>query len=174
MNLIESNLQVLEDLKDFLCNIDYAMYTNRNEFLYNASLGQHCRHIIEFYQCLIHQYQSGSLCYDYRQRQLLLEESPTAAADAISQIMDWLTQNPEDQALNLSICHDKESEADQNSMGSSLYRELAFNIEHAIHHMAIIKIGAKLQNADFEIPAHFGVAPSTIRHYRQQEPSVAG
>jgi len=174
MNLIESNLQVLQDLKSFLQEIDYHTYTEKSELFFNAGIGQHCRHIIEFYQCLIEQLNSGTICYDKRQRQMLLEESSLAATDAVTDIMNWLEQVPVDQKLQLSFCHSKDAESEISYISSSLYRELAFNIEHAIHHMAIIKIAAKILNPEIEIPAHFGVAPSTIRHYRQQEPSVAG
>lgn len=174
MNLIESNIHVLYDLKIFLQEIDYKTYTEKSELFFNAGIGQHCRHIIEFYQCLIEQLSTGTICYDKRQRQMLLEESSAAAFDALTEIMNWLEQEPIDQKLQLSFCHSKDSNEEISFIDSSLHRELAFNIEHAIHHMAIIKIAAKILNPEIEIPAHFGVAPSTIRHYRQQEPSVAG
>ena len=50
---------------------------------------------------------------------------------------------------------------------STLDRELIYNIEHAIHHMAMIKIGLKVLAPELHLPENFGVAPSTIR-YRHQ------
>ncbi len=173
MNLIESNLQVLHDLDSFLQQIDYKTYVEKSELFFNASIGQHCRHIIEFYQCLMEQLSDASICYDKRQRQMLLEESSKAAQEALTVIINWLETEPMDKKLQLSFCHSKEAATEISYIDSSLYRELAFNIEHAIHHMAIIKIAAKILNPEIEIPAHFGVAPSTLRHYRQQEPSAA-
>ena len=174
MNLIESNVQVLKDLKSFLNEVDYKTYTEKSELFFNASIGQHCRHIIEFYQCLIDQFNANFVCYDKRQRQMLLEESCTSAGDAVNNILSWLEEAPSDKKLQLSFCHSNDSDAVVEYINSSIYRELAFNIEHAIHHMAIIKIAAYILNPAIQIPAHFGVAPSTIRHYRQQEPSSAG
>jgi hypothetical protein len=36
-------------------------------------------------------------------------------------------------------------------------------MEHAIHHMALIRVGLEEQGIP-DIPPHFGVAPSTVRH----------
>jgi uncharacterized damage-inducible protein DinB len=174
MNLIESNLQVLHDLKIFLQQIDHETYTEKSELFFNASIGQHCRHIIEFYQCLIGQMSDAFVCYDKRQRQMLLEESSAAAEASLIAVIDWLETEPQDKRMQLSFCHSKDSETEISYIDSSIYRELAFNIEHAIHHMAIIKIAAKILNPEIKIPAHFGVAPSTLRHYKQQKPSAAG
>ncbi|MDX1476670.1 MAG: hypothetical protein R3301_03155 [Saprospiraceae bacterium] len=49
-------------------------------------------------------------------------------------------------------------------MDSSLERELIYNIEHTIHHLAIIKIGLAIIAPDIPLPAHFGVAPSTVKY----------
>jgi hypothetical protein len=58
-------------------------------------------------------------------------------------------------------------DCDQKAVvNSSLYRELLFNIEHAIHHMAILKIGTKIVLPEWDLPQQFGVAPSTIRHQK--------
>jgi len=48
-------------------------------------------------------------------------------------------------------------------------RELAYNIEHAIHHMAIIKIGINEVSPYILLPSAFGVASSTIRHLKKQK-----
>lgn len=43
-------------------------------------------------------------------------------------------------------------------------RELAYCLEHSIHHQALIKVGLKEQNIENLIDENFGVAPATIRH----------
>jgi hypothetical protein len=50
---------------------------------------------------------------------------------------------------------------------STIGRELIYNIEHTIHHLAIVKIALKSSIPGMHLPEHFGVAPSTIR-YRQE------
>lgn len=51
--------------------------------------------------------------------------------------------------------------APDTSIATNFYRELLYNIEHCIHHQAIIKI-AMLHMGKTQIPAHFGVAKSTM------------
>jgi RNA-binding protein YhbY len=45
-------------------------------------------------------------------------------------------------------------------------RELLYNLEHCIHHQALIKV-AVLQNDAITIDANFGVARSTIEYRKQ-------
>ena len=49
-------------------------------------------------------------------------------------------------------------------MKSSFYRELSYNIEHAIHHMALLKVAVKQTLTYISLPENFGVASSTIRY----------
>ena len=53
-------------------------------------------------------------------------------------------------------------------MNTTLERELAYNIEHAIHHMAILKIGVRTIAPGTDIPDGFGIAVSTLRHRMEQ------
>jgi hypothetical protein len=43
-------------------------------------------------------------------------------------------------------------------------RELVYNIEHAVHHMAIMKIGVREIASYIGLSSDFGIAASTIRH----------
>ena len=54
-------------------------------------------------------------------------------------------------------------------INTTLYRELQYNVEHAVHHMAIIKIALINNFGDVEIPASFGIAHSTIKYQRDSE-----
>ncbi|MBK7681685.1 MAG: hypothetical protein IPJ26_04015 [Bacteroidetes bacterium] len=54
-----------------------------------------------------------------------------------------------------------------DTVNSTYKRELAYNIEHAIHHMAIIKIAIENAYSDIVLDKAFGVAPSTIRFQRE-------
>ena len=135
-------------------------YTNPCEALSNATIGQHTRHIIELYQCLIAGYPSGNINYDDRKRNNLYENDIQASVEVIKEIQQRLEQP--DKQLNI-FCG-----TDDNSVciESNYYREVLYNLEHCIHHQALIKV-ALLTIKEIEIADGFGVAPSTL-HYRQQ------
>jgi len=49
---------------------------------------------------------------------------------------------------------------------SNYYREIAYNLEHTIHHMALIRIGIS-EVSSVLLSEDFGVASSTLKHRRQ-------
>ena len=51
---------------------------------------------------------------------------------------------------------------------SSYSREILYAIEHAVHHMAILKIGVNLEFKKVTVPPNFGVAESTVRYLELQ------
>ena len=59
---------------------------------------------------------------------------------------------------------------DQNiSMESSVYREITYNIEHTVHHLAIISIAIPIHFDYINLSANFGYADSTIQYLKSQK-----
>ena len=128
--------------------------------LSNATIGQHTRHIIELYQCLLAGYVTGEVNYDNRKRDTALENEVSAAVDAVKEIQVNLEQP--DKAVKI-FCNDHDQAV---SIESNYYREVLYNLEHCIHHQALIKV-ALLSLKDVQVAEDFGVASSTLQ-YRQQ------
>lgn len=128
--------------------------------LSDASIGQHTRHVIELYQCLLAGYEPGIVNYDNRQRNKLYENNKDEAIAAIREIQDKLECG--DKPL-LVVC---QSAGDDVVINSNYYREVLYNLEHCIHHQALIRV-ALLATDGVLVSDEFGVAPSTIQ-YRQQ------
>ena len=128
--------------------------------LSNATIGQHTRHIIELYQCLLEGYAAGSVNYDERKRNSLYENDKTAAVNTIKEIQQKLEQP--DKALSI-VCRDDNGAA---YIQSNYNREILYNLEHCIHHQALIRV-ALISASGVIISEDFGVAPSTMQ-YRQQ------
>jgi hypothetical protein len=166
MNLRENAVHCLTDLKIVIENLSDVYFCLSSDLLFGSTIGQHCRHIIEFYQCLETQSKNGFVNYDLRKRQPEIENFRIKAIETIEHLVNWLSGVKTDFDLKL-IVNQSSIEGFQEEIGSSLYREIAFNIEHAIHHMAILKIGIFSVCPDFEFPENFGVAPSTVRHYQR-------
>ncbi|HUR29969.1 MAG TPA: hypothetical protein VMZ69_00985 [Saprospiraceae bacterium] len=158
---------VLEDLKIYLSVIDPVVYQTPLEILSGSTIGQHTRHIIEFYNCLLEQSINGSesiINYAKRRRDYLIESQPEHAITFVSQITERL--NDLDSTQNCLLDCAEHGQEDL-LINSTIGRELVYNIEHTIHHLAIVKIALKVIQPSLELPEHFGVAPSTL-HYRQE------
>jgi hypothetical protein len=52
------------------------------------------------------------------------------------------------------------------SIPTNYYREVAYNLEHTIHHMALIRVGVN-EVSSIVLPDQFGVAYSTIKYKEQ-------
>jgi len=162
MALIIVNKAVIEQLISYLQQISKADYGQPLAIFNGSSLGEHTRHIIEFYQCLIAQSRNGALNYDLRERKSELQVNPLAAEAALQIILSGLDQLAQDKALLLSVNPTTEAGTVQQ-IKTSISRELLYVLDHAIHHMALIKIGVQTNLPNLYLPANFGVAPSTIR-----------
>ena len=67
--------------------------------------------------------------------------------------------------VNYALASNEEGET--MTINTSLHRELQYNIEHAVHHLAIIKIGIKSLEDSFKLDDNFGIAASTIRNKKR-------
>ena len=155
---------LLGQISDVVSTLTNQQYAGLMPVLSNNSIGQHLRHVIEMYECLIEGYDSGLINYEKRKRQQLIENSTEAAIMSIKSIVEALSQL-EDKLLELELCFDVSND-ETIRLSTNYHRELAYNIEHTIHHMALIRIGLKeigFQN----IPTNFGIAPSTVKFRNQ-------
>jgi hypothetical protein len=160
-SVFNKSAEALNSLVNVLLQLpDACSYTNPCEALSNATIGQHTRHIIELYQCLLAGYTSAQINYDDRKRNPLYENDIAASVEVIKEIQRNLQQP--DKQVNI-FCG-----TDDNSIciESNYYREVLYNLEHCIHHQALIKV-ALLAIKNIDIEGGFGVAPSTLQHRQQ-------
>jgi uncharacterized damage-inducible protein DinB len=162
--LKELNIETLTRLKRVLKNVDQQLYTQINP-KGRASVGQHVRHTLEFYLCL---FSAGErVNYDERSRDILLESSAEHALLVIDQITEQIQTVSSDFPMQ-TLAELPSVSTEPLSVGSSLSRELLYVLEHAIHHMALIRVLIKDKVADFDLEDSFGVAYSTLA-YRGQD-----
>ena len=159
MELIDQTYSVLAQAEFYLKRIDNKDYAKPIPILSNSFIGQHTRHFIEFYQCLVQQASSGKINYDDRKRDYQLENNQEFALAAIQSIKSEIGGFTFDLQLMLETCNSEEAPIPTN-----FARELLYNIEHTIHHLALIKVGILSVCPDMELPKTFGFAPSTIKH----------
>ncbi|MDD5151019.1 MAG: DinB family protein [Flavobacterium sp.] len=157
LSSIKNNLEELTNLLNQLSNDEYATPCVQ---LTNASIGEHTRHIIELFQCLENQYESGILNYDKRERNTLIQTDTDFAIQQIVSIQNNLDKENKKIVLRQMI------DGNEITTESNYYRELLYNFEHCIHHQALIKV-AVLMSDNIKVDENFGVARSTIEYRKQ-------
>lgn len=154
---------VFVQLSETLNQLSNDEYSRSSTILMKATIGQHVRHIIELFQCLEKGYDTGLVNYEKRKRDYKIETDKQLAVDLLKEVYRNI-EKP-----NKTIILEAEDYCDEVqivSIPSNYYRELAYNLEHTIHHMALIRVGVN-EVSSVVLPEEFGVAYSTIK-YRQQ------
>jgi hypothetical protein len=154
---------VFVQLSETLNQLTDEEYVQPSRTLLGATIGQHVRHIIELFQCLEKGYDQGVVNYAKRKRDYQIETNKELASLLLKEIY----QNIEES--NKEIILEAEDYCDSMQIvliPSNYYRELAYNLEHTIHHMALIRVGVN-DVSSLQLPDEFGVAYSTVK-YRQQ------
>ncbi|MEO9482813.1 MAG: hypothetical protein ABJG47_05180 [Ekhidna sp.] len=156
--------------KDLLSQLSQIIHSCREDDfsrplseLSDSTFGQHIRHTLEFFICLFDAKNDGTVNYDQRKHDTLIETDKKLALTVIDSITDFLDKHQEDFQLTFEANYAMSDDAN-DSMKSSFYRELAYNIEHAIHHMALLKVAVKQSLTYISLPEYFGVASSTVRY----------
>ncbi|MEL6988758.1 MAG: hypothetical protein AAGK97_13155 [Bacteroidota bacterium] len=155
--------QSILQIADILDKIDAASYKKPLKIFTGSSLGQHFRHILDFYNCVIKASELGFLDYACRERNPRIETDVNYAKNTFIQInnlLDKLDFNKEIEVLaDVSVSKSVERPVLKSTIG----REVLFAFDHAVHHLAMIKMGIKTNFPEIELEDQVGVAPSTLK-----------
>ncbi len=162
MDLNKACLNILAQLASFVEQIKEHDFDRRTETLSNSTLGQHLRHTLEFFICFEQGYEQGTINYDKRIHDKLIESDKFIALSTINRITDFVKVLKEEKNLKLEAGYNLNNE-EFITIDTTANRELVYNIEHAVHHMAIMKIGIREIAPYIKLSPDFGVAASTIR-----------
>lgn len=163
MQLSGACIRILNQLSDIIQQLDENDFARPSAALGKATVGQHTRHTLEFFLCLERGFRNGIVNYDKRAHDKLIETDKFVALNTINQIRDFIVWQKNDQPLELEVGYERDSEA-CITIETNYFRELIYNIEHAVHHMAIMKIGLREVAPYVSFPPDFGIAVSTMRH----------
>ena len=155
--LIPSLNKALNELTSLLNQISNDDYTAQCKELSNSTIGEHTRHIIEMFQCLENQYESGLVNYDKRNRDYRIQTDTAFALECIQSVKNQLTKD------NKKILLQQIVDEEELTIESNYFRELLYNLEHSIHHQALIKV-ALFSFPHINVSDSFGVAPSTLTY----------
>ena len=138
--------------------LDDEMYIKSLRSLSGSSIGQHVRHIIDMFQCLHTGYEAGLVNYTKRSRDPKIETN----RDFTKKVLYLVNSNiyKPDKDIVVEAIYSANATSPE-FFYTNHHRELAYLLEHAIHHMALIRIGIQ-ELSDIKLPKEFGVAYSTF------------
>lgn len=157
LNAVVKNLREVSNLLQKLSNQEYTATCHA---LSNATIGEHTRHILEMFQCLLYQYDSGIINYDNRKRDIAIQTQPEVALQVIGSIINGIEKPNKELLLQIKL------DDCITNVQTNYHRELIYNLDHCVHHQALIKVAITLSDI-IEIDPDFGVARSTLEYRKQ-------
>ena len=161
--LIAAAQDVLMQGLGLLFELSDRTYAHTAPAPFNASIGQHYRHVLEHFHSLIKGLPTEEINYDARERNTRLQGEVTYASIATCDVLRALKRYTlETLARGCRVINSVGYSASQAStFESNVSRELAYCVGHAIHHYAIIRLIC--HEIGITVPTEFGVAPSTLK-----------
>ena len=154
----------LKSLTNLLLLLNDRQYNQKIIFLSNASIGGHTRHIVELLKCVTDGYNLGKVDYINRVRDLSLETNKMLAAQELTNMINEVTQP--DKLIELVTEDDEDGQI--NVVRTTYFREIVYNTEHAIHHLALIRVALREMKLDI-VDDNFGMAYSTVKYFSTQD-----
>lgn len=164
LQLIQDNVRCLRQGMVLLQSLPVPEYTRAESACFDASVGEHMRHLIDHYACFVRDLPAGRINYDTRSRDRAVETDPAQAVARLHTLIEALGEK--ELKAPVEVVMDTGGESGGWAR-SSVHRELQFLLSHAVHHYALIAVFCRLRGIGTE--PSFGVAPSTLR-YRGQFP----
>lgn len=162
--LISATHDVLMQGLELLLKLDDSTFSQVASVPYNASIGQHYRHLLEHFHCLVNGAPAGEIDYDARERNRRLETEVSYACDITCDVLRTFKSYSEEmlQRKCMVIHSVGYGTGKPSTIESNIGRELAYCVGHAIHHYAIIRLVSNALNVS--VSPEFGFAPSTLKH----------
>lgn len=174
MNAQQGTLLIVEQMNEVLCQVTPAAYTAPLDIFHGSTVGQHFRHILEFYTCLLEGIETDYVSYGSRRRDDRIAESPAAALAVLEYVAAAAGALNEHGPLNVESEFSDDAGCQAAVYRSSVGRELQYAFDHAVHHLAIIRIGLEMCFPAIPLSADLGVAPSTLKYRKDQNAPVPG
>ena len=170
-HLINNCIGLLQQAFDLIEQIDHQVYSSTSPISPRAGIGGHLRHVLDFYQSFMSGIGSGRVDYNLRRRDAAVEQDRVQACRRIRETIVELRSlslaiQDDDDLNHLLVATEDDGATTQSWSASSVLRELDSLQSHTIHHYSLIAM--LLRSQAFEPGEEFGVAPSTLKHWREE------
>ncbi len=173
MSLTGDSIALLGQADDLLERIDESLLRATAPGFESGSIGAQLRHVLDSYGCFLLGLESGQVDYERRERDLAVESEIEACRARVAQVTTRLGQVADDASrrpVQVRCDTDGCAGAPGVASDSTVRRELQFLMSHVIHHFALIAVILRLH--DFDPGETFGVAPSTLAHWKRSSEHV--
>jgi uncharacterized damage-inducible protein DinB len=160
--------EVLRQGESLLNLLSDKEYTRKLPIVFGSTMGEHYRHCLDHFQSLLQGLDADEINYDNRERNPRIENDRSFALAETHRIRCAFASISTpflDCPINVRSKVNYQLDA-APSIGSTVGRELMYAVAHAIHHYALIAVMCSM--LEVPMPAGFGVAPSTLKHYAEQ------
>lgn len=171
MNCKQGTDIIIQQMTDLLEKIEDEAFSQPLQLFNGSSIGQHFRHIVDFYGCLVQGVLDGRIDYANRQRDTRVETETAYAIEKLHQYARQVTLMPEEKSVEILADFSSDFNEPRPVVLSTVGRELMYAYDHAVHHLAMIKMGLKAALPSVEVDPSLGVAPSTLKHWKGQTAS---
>ena len=165
MSIQKTIAHSFDEMKSILLQFDDLSFQKELEIISDASVGQHFRHIIEFYSCFLQAQKNNCICYDDRERNRALENSVVESLNTLNQLKSQIERLDLEKTIELK----QNYYGEDFTINTTNYRELMYCFDHSVHHFALIKIAIETHFPTIKIPQNFGIASSTIAFQNQEK-----
>ncbi|MFC0263734.1 hypothetical protein [Fontibacter flavus] len=158
----------LMEIRSLVSEIDPEAYRLPIPLLFGASIGQLVRKILEKYQASLVSMTYGAVEYTRKNGKVELQVEPEIAIKSIDDIYLQIEAIEKDNYMIMLYDFSEGIEENVNSIETTLFRELAYNLEHSNHHQVLIKIACVILGIEDLLPENFGVDPTIVNHDLKQ------
>lgn len=157
--LIHQGIRLLRELPDD------AYTSDRQPGLEAPAIGPHFRHCLDFYLCFLDGLERRIVDYDSRDRRPDVESDRATAIETLAAAAGRIAALEPGRLTERIAVHPEAAPAGER-VESTVGRELQFLASHTVHHYALIALALRL--GGHPAPSAFGVAPSTLEHWRRE------
>ncbi len=163
LNILRSTEEVFNQVILVIDSLDDKQYSSSLPLIGNSTIGQHLRHVLDFYLCIIEGVERENICYDKRERKVEVEYNRELMKEKLIEVLKHIDLFVIENEISV-LAQPGYRDTTEFISASTIGRELLYAFEHSIHHLALIRIGAEQYYPEIILPEEFGIAPSTVRY----------
>jgi len=169
--VIDPLCALLEQGAELASELEVEAFAHASPLAPGGSVGAHLRHVGDFVRAFLRDLGTGRIDYDRRERDERAETDAARARHELLRLAQALRSVASQAGDRLLEVRSEACVCGPDWQRSTVARELGTLLSHTVHHYALIAI--LLRGRGLEPAPGFGVAPSTLAHWREERAACA-